>query len=133
MWHPCAVKGGIPFYRRDVYVNESRKEQKGSVETVARCLRYDALYEVMEEGHFTKLATAHHEDDQAETILFHLLRGSGLKGLTGIKPKRGRIIRPFLGVTKRRFMNSLLPFMWMPVMMKRMIYLTFPEIGSVFA
>ncbi|WP_297015462.1 tRNA lysidine(34) synthetase TilS [uncultured Dialister sp.] len=105
----CSQRG-IPFYRRDVYVNESRKVQKGSVETVARCLRYDALYEVMEEGHFTKLVTAHHEDDQAETILFHLLRGSGLKGLTGIKPRRGRIIRPFLGVTKKEIHEFLASF-----------------------
>lgn len=74
----CSQRG-IPFYRRDVYVNESRKEQKGSVETVARCLRYDALYEVMEEGHFTKLATAHHEDDQAETILFTSSGAAGSK------------------------------------------------------
>lgn len=100
----------IPFYRRDVYVNEARKKQGGSVETVARSLRYDALYGVMEEGNFTRLATAHHEDDQVETILFHLLRGSGLKGLTGIRPKRGQVIRPFLGVTKKEIREFLVSF-----------------------
>lgn len=100
----------IPFYRRDVYVNDVRTRQKGSVETVARCLRYEALHGVMEEGRFTKLATAHHEDDQAETILFHLLRGSGLKGLTGIQPMRGQVIRPFLGVTKKEIHEFLASF-----------------------
>lgn len=91
----------IPFYRKDVYVPEEREKEKGSLETVARELRYRALSEVMKEGKYNLLATAHHEDDQAETILFHLLRGSGLNGLSGIRPKAGNKIRPFLSVTKK--------------------------------
>lgn len=104
----------IPFFRRDVYVNEERKNQKGSVETVARVLRYRALHEVMEEGSFSKLATAHHANDQAETVLFHLLRGSGLKGLTGIQPERGTIIRPFLWATKKEIGDFLSLFSVIP-------------------
>ena len=91
----------IPFYRRDVDVEKVRKEAGGSVETVARGLRYGALHEVMKEGNYTLLATAHHADDQAETLLFHFLRGSGVKGLTGILPKREGIIRPFLWASKK--------------------------------
>lgn len=91
---------GIPFYRKDVEVEKVRKREGGSLETVARNLRYEALHEVMEEGKYNLLATAHHANDQAETILFHFLRGSGIKGLAGILPKRGKIIRPFLWATK---------------------------------
>lgn len=91
----------IPFFRKDIYVMEEKEKRKGSVETMARELRYKALSEVMVEGRYNLLATAHHEDDQAETILFHFLRGSGLNGLAGIRPKAGNRIRPFLSVTKK--------------------------------
>lgn len=102
----------IPFFRKDVQVLEA--EEKGSVETVARDLRYKALSEVMEKGKYNLLATAHHEDDQAETILFHLLRGSGLNGLAGIRPKRGNKIRPFLPVTKEEIGKFVSLFPYVP-------------------
>ena len=92
---------GIPFYRKDVWVQETRKQEKGSLETVARNLRYEALREVKEKGNFRYIALAHHGDDQAETVLFHFLRGSGARGLSGMSPKRGDLIRPFLAVTKK--------------------------------
>ena len=98
---------GIPFYRRDVDVNGARKAGKGSVETVARELRYHALGDVMEKEGYSHLAVAHHENDQAETVLFRLLRGSGLKGLSGMKPKRDGIIRPFLCVTRKEIGDFL--------------------------
>ena len=47
-----------------------------------------------------KLATAHTADDNAETVLLHLLRGSGLRGLCGIPPKRGKLVRPLLSVMR---------------------------------
>ena len=47
-----------------------------------------------------KIAVAHNENDQAETVLFHLARGSGIKGMGGIPPVRGNIIRPLLGVSR---------------------------------
>ena len=99
----------IPFYRKDVNVQEARKKGKGSVETVARSLRYEALEEAAKAGGYRKIALAHHEDDQAETILFHFLRGSGMKGLAGIQPKRDGFIRPFLCVTREdigRFLSD---------------------------
>lgn len=91
----------IPFYRKDVWVQETREKEKGSLETVARRLRYEALRDVKEKGHFRYIALAHHGDDQAETVLFHFLRGSGAKGLSGMQPKREDLIRPFLVVTKQ--------------------------------
>ena len=66
-----------------------------SLEEAARRLRYDFL--LSRPG---LIATAHNADDQVETVLLNLLRGTGLKGLTGIAPRRGRIIRPMLPVSR---------------------------------
>lgn len=105
---------GIPFFRRDVYVEEKRRLGGGSVETVARTLRYEALREVQREAGYTVIALAHHADDQAETILFHLLRGSGVRGLSGMAPKHGELIRPFLTVTKKEIEDFLTAFPYVP-------------------
>ena len=72
-----------------------------SLETAGRELRYAFLERVRVERGLDVIATAHHADDQAETVLMHLLRGAGLTGLAGIQPQRGRLIRPFLSVTKQ--------------------------------
>ena len=77
-----------------------------SLETTARRLRYDFLYGLRNKylaenpGTHVYIATAHHQDDQAETVLMHLLRGTGLKGLSGISPKQGCLLRPLLFVPK---------------------------------
>ncbi len=105
-----AKKLDIPFYLRHVYVEDTRKAEKGSVETVARNLRYAALREVKEEGHFQYIALAHHANDQAETVIFHFLRGSGLRGLSGMQPKRDDLIRPFLEMTKEEIRTFLASF-----------------------
>lgn len=105
---------GIPFFRRDVYVEEKRRLGGGSVETVARTLRYEALREVRKEAGYTVIALAHHADDQAETILFHLLRGSGVRGLSGMAPKHEELIRPFLTVTKKEIEDFLTAFPYAP-------------------
>lgn len=105
---------GIPFFRRDVYVEEKRRLGGGSVETVARTLRYEALREVQREAGYTVIALAHHADDQAETILFHLLRGSGVRGLSGMAPKHEELIRPFLTVTKKEIEDFLTAFPYAP-------------------
>lgn len=104
----------IPFFRRDVYVEEARRTGGGSVETVARTLRYEALREVKKEAGYTLIALAHHADDQAETILFHLLRGSGARGLSGMAPKHDELIRPFLTVTKKEIEDFLTAFPYTP-------------------
>ncbi len=72
------------------------REKKLSVEEAARKLRYQLFREAAEEFGADKIAVAHNQNDCAETMLFHLARGSGLQGLCGILPVRGRIIRPLL-------------------------------------
>ena len=75
---------------------------KKGLEAAARDARYAFL-----EGLPGKIATAHTADDNAETILMHLVRGTGLKGLGGIAPQRGKLIRPMLGITRREVEDFL--------------------------
>ena len=69
-------------------------------EEAARILRYDFLERTADELSAEVIATAHTADDNAETVLLHLTRGAGLRGLGGIPPVRGRIVRPMLDVTR---------------------------------
>lgn len=70
------------------------------LEEAARSLRYAFLERTAEEEGFDYIATAHNADDNAETVLFHLARGTGPAGLRGIPPQRGNIIRPLLHLTR---------------------------------
>ena len=74
-----------------------------SLETAARELRYAFLHQAAP----GKLATAHTADDNAETLLMHLIRGAGPRGLGGILPRRGSLIRPLLAVEKRELLEYL--------------------------
>ncbi|WP_254871134.1 tRNA lysidine(34) synthetase TilS [Bacillus sp. Marseille-Q1617] len=95
----------IPFYGERIDVQKVMADTNGSLQETARNVRYGFLREVMEEVSADKLALGHHGDDQVETILMKLTRGSAGKGRAGIPYKReftpGMIIRPFLPVTKR--------------------------------
>lgn len=96
---------------RVVHVDAPRRaEEKGiSLEEAARQLRYEAFFENTDEGDC--IALAHHMEDQAETVLFHMIRGSGVKGLIGMRPvteMNGRyIIRPLLTATKEEILAEL--------------------------
>lgn len=85
---PCVV------YCKDV--RKTALSEGMSEEEAGRKLRYQCFYEVMKQTNGNKIAAAHHKDDSAETILFHLFRGSGFKGLSGIQGVRDPIIRPLL-------------------------------------
>lgn len=74
--------------------------EKLSLEDAARRLRYDFLERAADELGCGRIATAHTADDNAETMLLNLARGAGAKGLCGIPPRRGRIVRPLLGATR---------------------------------
>ncbi|HHX01127.1 MAG TPA: tRNA lysidine(34) synthetase TilS [Firmicutes bacterium] len=90
----------LPVHKYHYDVNRYAAENRVSVETAAREVRYRLLEECMEKHGYTKIALGHHQDDQAETVLLHLIRGSGLSGLAGMKPKRDCYIRPLLPFTK---------------------------------
>lgn len=86
----------VPFYLESVDAKRVAKERHLSVEEAARSLRYEAFYKVARKLQADRIAVAHNENDQAETVLWNLTRGSGLMGLGGIRPVRGNIIRPLL-------------------------------------
>ena len=87
---------------------ETYAEEHGlSGEEAGRILRYRHLEETAESYQCTKIAVAHHEDDDAETVLLNLFRGSGLAGLSGIRPVRGKIIRPLLCVSRKEIEEYL--------------------------
>nr|WP_243019612.1 tRNA lysidine(34) synthetase TilS [Clostridium sp. AM30-24] len=87
---------------------ETYAEEHGlSGEEAGRILRYRHLEETAERYQCAKIAVAHHEDDDAETVLLNLFRGSGLAGLSGIRPVRGKIIRPLLCVSRKEIEEYL--------------------------
>lgn len=89
---PCVVGEG------DVSAEAGRRG--AGIEETARALRYDFLERTAEAVGAGRIATAHTANDNVETMLLHLIRGSGLQGLTGIRPRRGRLIRPLLTTTR---------------------------------
>ncbi|MBO6077172.1 MAG: tRNA lysidine(34) synthetase TilS [Bacteroidaceae bacterium] len=84
------------------YDTVSYAKQKGiSIEMAARELRYADFERIMQERGASAICIAHHRDDSVETLLLNLIRGTGLRGLTGIKPKNGHIVRPLLCVSRQ--------------------------------
>lgn len=71
-----------------------------SIEMAARELRYRWFEELRQEFKAEAIAVGHHKDDSIETVLMNMVRGTGIKGLTGIEPRMGHIVRPFLCVTR---------------------------------
>lgn len=93
---------GIKCFVKRVDINEYSKQQKLSSEMAGRNARYDFFDEILNKEGFDKVATAHNANDQAETILFRLMRGTGLEGLGGIKVSRDdKIIRPILCLSRK--------------------------------
>ncbi len=90
----------VPFYAKQFDVPAVSKKERISVETAARDVRYAYFDEVSKKYGFNLIATAHHKDDKAETILMNILRGCSLRGYAGIEYKNGRVIRPLLDISK---------------------------------
>lgn len=90
----------IPLFKTDFQTEEYSKSKHLSIEMGARELRYGWFDNLLDSEHFDYIAIAHHSDDVIETFLINMSRGTGLQGLTGIKPKNGRIVRPMLCVTR---------------------------------
>ena len=83
------------------------KQKNISIEMAARELRYADFERIMQERGASAICIAHHRDDSVETLLLNLIRGTGLRGLTGIKPKNGHIIRPLLCVSRQEIEDWL--------------------------
>lgn len=101
-----ATRHGLPFFVERARVGEHAAAERLSLEAAGRDLRYGWLTQVAVEHRFEAVATAHTQDDQAETVLMKFLRGAGSRGLAGIYPvRRGcndgvRVVRPLLNTTR---------------------------------
>src|SRR5437773_3779088 len=89
-----AAKHELEFDSASVYVAKKAKNERANLEDAARRARYEYFRSLVESGACARIAVAHTADDQAETVLAHLLRGTGLTGLRGIRPMAGPVIRP---------------------------------------
>lgn len=97
----------IPFHGVCIPVQHIAKEQGLSLEEAGRKARYDTFHRICQERGLNKIAVAHHKDDQAETVLMNLLRGTGLKGAAGIPAKRNGIVRPLLCLSRKEIETYL--------------------------
>ena len=86
----------IEFYSKSIDVQKMANNNKIGVEEAGRKVRYDFFDEILEKTNAQKIAIAHNKNDKVETVLMHILRGSGINGLKGIEPKRAKYIRPLI-------------------------------------
>ena len=91
---------GVELIIRHFDVAKHLSEHGGSVEMACRDLRYAEFRNMLRESGADRIAVAHNADDQAETVMLNLMRGSGVSGLRGMLPDTGEIIRPLLGVSR---------------------------------
>jgi tRNA(Ile)-lysidine synthase len=95
-----ASKAGVELIARRVDVAAEAARNKWNLEDAGRRVRLQFFHELEENGRADRIAVAHTADDQAETVLAHFLRGSGISGLAGIRPVAGCVIRPLLDVRR---------------------------------
>ncbi len=100
-------KYGVSLTTVSVRVAGLAEENGWSVEEAGRNARYETFERLKKKWGCQKIAVAHHKNDQAETVLFQLLRGSRMKGLSGIPAGRGTVIRPLLCVTRQEIEEFL--------------------------
>ncbi len=98
---------GIEYYSEKYDVAGFARQNKISVEEAARKVRYDFLLRIAKNYRFDKIVTAHTMDDNAETVLMNLIKGTGLQGIAGIPVQRDNIIRPVLALTKDEIVSYL--------------------------
>jgi tRNA(Ile)-lysidine synthase len=88
-------------------VRDAARREKWNLEDAARRLRYEFFEQAVAQGRATRVAVAHTADDQAETVLAHVLRGAGITGLAGIHPVFGAVVRPLLGIRRQELREYL--------------------------
>lgn len=91
---------GISLYVENFYTKEYASEHKISIEMAARELRYALFERLLDEYQIPVVAVAHHADDAAETFMLNVARGTGIRGLAGMKEIQGRVVRPLLNMSR---------------------------------
>lgn len=95
----------VPFIKQDFNTIAHAASQGISIEMAARNLRYEWFEQIRQEQQADVIAVAHHSNDSIETFLLNTIRGTGIKGLTGIPPQNGKIIRPLLSLSKEDILS----------------------------
>lgn len=95
----------IPYFTKKIDVKKYAQENKQTIEEAGRNLRYSFFEEIAKNVKADKVALAHTADDNVETFLMRLVRGAGIRGLSSISVKRGKIIRPLIDVWKKDVLN----------------------------
>ncbi|MCK9228023.1 MAG: tRNA lysidine(34) synthetase TilS [Syntrophorhabdaceae bacterium] len=93
-----AAQYGLKLFLKRADVKSYAESRGLSLQHAGRDIRYQFLDEIADTAGFTRIATAHNLDDQIETFVLRLIKGSGIRGLSSIPPVRNRIIRPFLNI-----------------------------------
>lgn len=101
------VQYDIPFMLKEIRLAELAKELGATQEEAGRIARYQAFAEACKKYGCNKVAVAHNSNDRAETMLFNLFRGTGLKGMAGILPVRDNVVRPLLCLERREIEEYL--------------------------
>ena len=93
-------KKGIKIYILNTNIEEISKKEKRGIEETGRKVRYEFFNEILEKTNSNKIAIAHNQNDNVETVIMNMIRGSGLSGLKGIEAQNGRYIRPLIECTR---------------------------------
>ena len=101
------VKSLAQKYQYPLFILRPKIVKKNNLEENLRNIRYNFFEELRKKEKASAIAVAHQADDQVETFFLHLLRGSGLRGMAGMLPKNGKIIRPLLGVSRLEIIDYL--------------------------
>lgn len=102
----CSMKN-VPLHFVHFETREYASLHKISIEMAARQLRYAYFEQLRNDINADAICVAHHRNDNVETVIMNLLRGTGIHGLAGIKPRNGRIVRPLLCVSRSEIENYL--------------------------
>jgi tRNA(Ile)-lysidine synthase len=97
----------IVLHRRCFSTHAYAHEHHVSIEMAARTLRYDFFEQLLQERELDSVAVAHHREDNTETVLLNLLRGTGIRGLRGIQYRNGKVVRPLLDVSRQEIEDYL--------------------------
>lgn len=98
-------ENNIPLFITQFDTKAFAEDFKLSIQVAARELRYKWFYELLESNHYDYVLTAHHADDNIETFLINLSRGSGLEGFTGIPIQNDKTVRPLLNFGREEILN----------------------------
>lgn len=98
-------KNNIEFYSKSIDVKKLANTNKIGTEEAGRNVRYEFFNEILEKTHSNKIAIAHNKNDNAETMIMNIIRGSGVSGLKGIEAKRGIYIRPLIECERTEIEN----------------------------